>query len=126
MVDKTPRQMIELTYYTLVGNPDNPHDNGVIGKVHDIDAKVSEINGSVKLLVQTVFNPDDPESGLASRVGQLEPRVNKLKFWNSIWKMLIFFIIGAIGSQWLEEVFRGSTFEVNTIMRWFMALMGGL
>jgi len=120
----TQEKMIQTLYEKVIGLPDNPQDNGLIGAVKDIGKQVSETNGSVRRLVMEVFNPDNPEEGLVSRVSLLEHRVTKLKLWSDIGVKIVIFLSGAVGIQVLEELFRDTPMDINSIIQWLMSFMG--
>jgi len=37
-----------MIYHVLVGIPENPHDNGLIGDIKDIKESIDELNGRVR------------------------------------------------------------------------------
>jgi hypothetical protein len=45
---KTTDQMIKETYQAVVGIPENPCDNGLLGKCTEMEEHLKELNGQVK------------------------------------------------------------------------------
>ncbi len=45
---KTQKEMVSELYQAVVGIPDNPNDNGLIGDIEEIKKQVRSTNGTVK------------------------------------------------------------------------------
>lgn len=47
MVEKTDRELLQELHQVVIGIPDNPHDNGLVGQIADIERQVRSTNGTV-------------------------------------------------------------------------------
>ena len=48
MIERTQKEMIQILFQKVVGIPENPDDNGLIGSVKDINDKLDTVNGRTR------------------------------------------------------------------------------
>ena len=48
MTEKTQKEMIAELYQAVIGIPENPNDNGLIGTVCSIEKKLDVVNGRTR------------------------------------------------------------------------------
>lgn len=48
MVEKTAKEMTKELHQAVIGLPDNPEENGLIGDVKDIRGKLDVVNGKTR------------------------------------------------------------------------------
>ena len=87
----------------------------------EIQKHLLKINNTAKTNRDAVFSPDAPGDGLVNRVRKLE----KLYWRLFISCSILAFIIGSVGTQWLEEILRDTPFTIPHWLGYTVSIFGG-
>lgn len=79
MSPKTPEQMIAELYQKVIGIPENPHDDGMIGDIAEIKASVKNMNALVASNVLRVTRVEDRVESVKDRVVIVEGKIEDLR-----------------------------------------------
>jgi len=78
MTEKTQKAMLQELHQVIIGIAENPHDNGLIGTVSNIDTKLTILNG-------TVTKNSNRLSVIETDVVQVKESIKDTQPWKTKW-----------------------------------------